>query len=772
MIKIKRILRSLWRNPLNTSIIIISLAIGIVSSSQIATFILRELGTDSFHTDVKSIYSLQADNPFPDKGRIYMCREGAAEYMVENIPQIEDFCRIAHSNPIQRVTVNNQNYSDQPICIAASSNFFSFFSYKIVAKGSQPTLETLNSLVISEEFALKYFGATNPLGRLITLSDRNEDYELVITGVYKKPTENSQLQFDMVRLSENTYSRCYVRLTPNANIQELEKLFLDKKDVIPIIHVGTPGQYYLEPFTDTYFNTSRLWEFEANRDPKDIWIAAAIGLILLIVALFNYIGLINNNLFTKSKELKIRRLNGSKFTGLIAIVMAEYATLIGISFLLSLYLTIWIKPYFSIITGSDLTSTHILQSEQTLTFLVIIGLILLITFLFAYYHIKLSLGKYTPRAINLQFGRKVQLPAFNIIQLATSIALASCTFVIARQMSFISNKSIGFNKGVIEVSIPIEQPGLTSAFKQELLNSASVESVSITTSYPLRDYFMTNLEHTENGETKQFNLNIFDGDEDFITTLGIPLVEGEGFANTPQNNKGKCLVTEYFAKLFPNQNLVGKPLPGMEHRTVIGIVRDFHYQSLKQPISPSTIFYNEKGSHLLVKAKGNQANLAINEIKRIWENLIPEYPHSIQPLGDRYEWLHRENTNFILLVGSCNTVSIFLSMIGLFAVAFQSSKSRTKEIGIRKINGAKTWEIMLMLNMDFVKWVAIAFVIATPVAYFAMDRWLQNFAYRTALSWWIFVLAGILALAIALLTVSWQSWLAARRNPIDSLKYE
>jgi putative ABC transport system permease protein len=254
--------------------------------------------------------------------------------------------------------------------------------------------------------------------------------------------------------------------------------------------------------------------------------------------------------------------------------------------------------------------------------------------------------------------------------------------------------------------------------------------------------------------------------------VGIQLVKGEGFSGNPLADKDKCLINESLAKQFPNQDLIGKELPGMESYSVLGIVKDFHYSSLKSAIEPGIITFSNKGGHLMVKASENQLQNAQDAIEKTWAKLIPDLPLNTESIGDRFEWFHRENKNYIRLIGACCIISIFLSMIGLFAISFQTSRFRTKEIGIRKVNGAKIWQVMLMLNMDFVKWVAIAFVIATPISYFVMNKWLQNFAYRTQLSWWVFALAGLLALAIALLTVSWQCWLAARRNPVEALRYE
>ena len=224
--------------------------------------------------------------------------------------------------------------------------------------------------------------------------------------------------------------------------------------------------------------------------------------------------------------------------------------------------------------------------------------------------------------------------------------------------------------------------------------------------------------------------------------------------------------------MFPGQNLVGKGLPGWEQHIVAGVVKDFHYSSLKSLVEPAFIYYSPACFNLVVKPIPNKIAEAHSAIARVWQKLIPDYPLNTEMIGDQYERLHQENKKYLYLIGACCIVSVFLSMIGLFAISFRNSSHRTKEIGIRKINGAKVSEIVVMLNRDFVKWVAFAFVIATPVAYYAMNKWLESFAYKTELSWWIFAVAGILALGIALLTVSWQSWRAATRNPVEALRYE
>ncbi len=368
--------------------------------------------------------------------------------------------------------------------------------------------------------------------------------------------------------------------------------------------------------------------------------------------------------------------------------------------------------------------------------------------------------------------KSIQIPGFNIFQIASSIALIICSAVIIRQMNFITNKPIGLDKNVIEIKIPGQYKDKAPVFKEELLKNSSVNSVALTLASPLLEHFLVSLHYQDGGVEKQYSPSGFSGDENYLKVLGIELVEGSGFSETLSANTKKCLINQSFAQLFKDQDLIGKGMPGMEDMIVIGIVKDFNYSDLKDFVGPSFIFFDSKGSHLLVKPSPDQSAEARKSIEQIWQKLIPDFPVNTESVGERYEWYHRNNTNFIKLIGSCSVISIFLSMIGLFAISYQKTNSRTKEIGIRKINGATISEILFMLNSDFVRWTLIAFIIAVPAAAYAMHKWLENYAYKTEVNWWIYALAGVIVLAISLLTVSWQSWRAATRNPVDALRYE
>jgi len=771
MVKLNIIIRGLFRQKLNTGITIISLAIGMACVNLLAVFINRELNTDAFHKQKDQIYALKCDNPFNKGPQFYECIEGSAEYIKDNFVQVEDYCRVSSASA-QKVVVNNETYFDLPGIIAASKNFFDFFSYKLLTNNPKTSLEAENCLVISEDLSKKYFGAGNAVGQIITLVNGDKEEPMMVTGVFRKPVENTQIRFDIVLPIKDKDSRCFVRLASGAKPQELEKILASNKAAIPSINNGTPGQYYLEPLQNAYFDTTRHVSFEASRDKTDLWIALMIGLVIIGIASFNYLGLVNNNLIEKNKSFAVQRVNGGSKFGFVLNFMAESLIVVGISFFLSLFLMLWMAPYFNHLTNTNITSDFMFMPKQILILSEVVTLLLIITLLFVIFRIRKNQYLNALKPGGNQIGKRVQMPAFNIFQLASSLVLINFSIIIIKQTNYITQKPIGLNKQVIEIKIPDQYASKVSVFKEELISNSSVGLVSIARASPVLEHLYVFLQYNQNGVEKEYTTSGFIGDENYIATLGIQIVEGNGFSGNPVLDKNKCLVNESFTQLFSDQRLIGKGLPGMEGKIVTGIVKDFHYSSLKSLVEPAFIVFDASGSHLMVKASENQLTKAQEAIAQTWKKLIPDYPLNMESIGDRYEWLHQENKNYLQLIGACCVISVFLSMIGLFAISFQSSCYRTKEIGICKVNGAKISEILTMLNKDFIKWVAIAFVIATPVAWYIMHRWLQKFAYKTELSWWIFALAGLLTLVIVMLTVSWQSWKVATRNPVEALRYE
>lgn len=771
MNRLKFALRNIIRFRLNSAIIVFSLALGIACSNLIALFVSKEYNVDRFQKNYDRMYALQADNPFNKGERMYYIRAGAAEYMKNNFSEVEDFCRISDASPI-KVIVGRNNYFDNPNVIKASSNFFSFFSYQLSLNTPKNVLASSQDIVISQELAEKYFGKANPVGQRITLIGWNSQSEMLVSGVFVRSTESTVLNFDMVRLIDESDSQCFLRLAENTNIAQLEGKFAQNKAVIPVVHSGTPGTHYLRNLQDTYFDTSRTQSIENSRNKADLIIASVIALMVLAVGLFNYFGLMANRLMDKTKEHTIRLVNGGSGRNLLGSFMLEISILVGLAFILSLAIMVGIMPFFNHLTSSSIIIPYLYQLKNAVLLTGIPLFILLVSCLYAAIRIGKGVKVKLLKPGSFHYQGKSGFPVYILAQLSISVILIIGSLVVMKQINFITNKEIGLNKETLEIKIPLQHKDVSTIFKSELEKQASVEIVSKAQASPLLSHYKMLFEYDDNGTKKQYMPAVSLGDEHYLSALEIKIINGTGFSENGESNRNKYIINESLAKFFPGRNLLGNELPGVKNSIVIGIAKDFHYSSLKESIAPGCIVYDNASFNLMVKPVHGQEQQARSAILKIWNKYIPDFPLNMESVGDRYAWLHRENANYVKLIGSCCFLSVLLSMIGLFAVSFQRSRRRIKEIGIRKVNGARTTEVMAMLNSDFIKWVAIAFIIACPIAWYAMHQWLQNFAYKTELSWWVFALAGILALAVALLTVSWQSWRAATRNPVESLRYE
>jgi putative ABC transport system permease protein len=769
--KLNQIFRSLFRNPLNSLIIIISLAIGMACTNIIMLFITRELNTDSFQQNRDRIYLLKCDNPYEKGSLMSNCKIGGAEYIKENFSQVEDFCRIRFARA-QKIMIDNQIYNDNLAVFETSATFFTIFSYKLLTNNSNSALTTKDDIVISEDLAQKYFGERLPVGRIITIINGNTKTDFIIKGIFRKPIENSQFNFDMVKLSENTERYAFLLLKNNTDPAKLEKLFAEEKDKIPVINDGTPGKYYLKSFKQTYFDTDEYSLLGNKREKSDIVIAMIIGLMIICVASVNYLGLINNKLYDKTPEFYIRRINGVSTASLIFDFIIENLIIIAIAFVISLEVISWILPFFNNLTESQIDVTYFTRPDSLLIMSYVVLSLLFATLLFSVNKLNKQKISCTRKVVVDKEGKIIKIPAFNIFQLIVTIVLLICSITILRQINYITKKDIGINKDVIEVKIPSIYESQTKIFKEDLLKYPSVTSISVTIASPLLEWIQTSFQYKENGEDKQYSPKIFRGDEAFIRTLGIILTEGRDFSGNITSDKNNCIINESLARYFSGRNLIGEKLPGYEKLTVIGIVKDFNCSGAKDPISPGVIIFDNSGNHLLVMPAFGQSQSVKNSISETWQKLIPDFPVNIESVRERYDWYHIKETNFAKLIVSCCLISLFLSMIGLFAISFHSSRKRTKEIGIRKINGATVFGVISLLNRDFFRWIIIAFVPASFMTWYIMNEWLQGFAYRTELNLWIFALAGLLTVTTTLLTVSWQSWRAATRNPVEALRYE
>ncbi|HEX2920052.1 MAG TPA: ABC transporter permease [Bacteroidales bacterium] len=764
---LKQIFRSISRDLLNTGIMILSLAVGIFCAGLILTFINYELGTDKFHKDKDNIYALNCDDPFSPGQVIYYCLRGSAEYMKTNYSSVEDYCRV-NSTKVTKVLAGDQSFFDNPLVMATSENFFSFFSYELVTHNPETVLESKNNIVISTELAEKYFD-TDPLGKIITLENGDKSEEMVVTGIFKKSAYNTQLKFDMVRLIPESDSRCYIKLKPATNPEEFEKTLLDDKKVIPVLHMGNPGPYYLTPLRKAYFDTKRATIIDKSRNVKDLWIAGSIGFLIVGIAIFNYLGILANKFQRKTREFFIRRINGSPVSDLANRFLLENSIILFLAFFLALALMPDLMSFFNSMINGQVPDEFVFHHRQMIVFSIFFVTLLIITLVFTVYILRSNSNLFSLKTDYAYKLKGIYIPFFNIFQIAASIVLIICSLVIIRQINFIEDKPIGLDKNVIEVKIPDQYKSKASVFKDELLKYTGIRNVSIVEASPVLEHFQLGLSNTQDGITKDYFPAGFSGDEDYFDVLSMRLIEGNGFIERTQGTK-ICVINQTFAGLFPDRNLVGQKMPGLEDNLITGIVEDFNYNGLESEIGPAFISLSSKGGHLLVKAADNfEARKAIGEV---WGKLIPDFPVDTESIGERFAWFHRDKASFRKLLITCSLISLFLSIIGLLAITYQKAIARTKEIGIRRINGANNIDVLVLINKGFLTWTIIAFLFALPVSWYATNKWLQGFAYRTNLPWWIFLIGGVITLLITLITVNSQVRRVARRNPVEALRSE
>ena len=450
MNQIKVTLRGLLRNRLNTSVIVTSLAVGMSCFFLIALFIQREFRSDQFNPDKNRTFALQGDNPFGNTAgagsKMMHCREGAAEYIQENFAEVESFCRLWYQSS-KRIEANRNTYFDNPIVLNASANFFEFFHYNLISNNQQNVLNTKKDIAISKEYAIKYFGEALPIGKALKIAFGKKDKEFIISGVFEKPIETTQIDFDMVSLFEGKDSRCYLKLDSPNSKKKLEKEFERLKADIPSINDGTPSQYYLQSMDNAYFSSIRKARFEATRQKTELWIALAIAFIIMGIAIFNYLNLVRNRLNDNIKNYTISRIQGAANIDLIRGFLREITSILFISFFLGVVLMNVLLPFFNELLLSNLSFQVLSQVQSIILIVLFLLMVVCISCLFAMVHVKTQLSTRNIKGNNHIIKRR--LPVMSIVQLAAMVILLISSSVVVKQIRFINNKEIGLDKNVI-----------------------------------------------------------------------------------------------------------------------------------------------------------------------------------------------------------------------------------------------------------------------------------------------------------------------------------
>jgi ABC-type antimicrobial peptide transport system permease subunit len=777
---LKVIAREILRNKFLSAINLGGLSLGLVGAILIWLWVWDELSYDRFYDNSDDIYMLVNRNIDDNGNSIDFVESPApmADYLVSNIPEIEKAVRIDYF--YRGGLIQNGDDIFKELGAAVDSSFFEVFNIPFVNGNKNNLFNNTKSIVISESMAKRYYGKDNPVGQILKIKAYGDNYKtVVVTGVFKDFPNNSSIKLDFVvpfLLEENDYLdnwnvsiyATFVLLNTDSDFDNIqEKISLIYEDVIDDVHYTS----YLFPLTKLHLSSQLSFFNNANKGSiKLIYILVLIAFLILLIACINYMNLATARSVKKNKEVSIKRILGISRKKLFGGFLSESIMYSLISFHVALVLVEVIRPIFNNITGKHITINYF-DPQLIGVAIVIILIIGLISGVYPYLHI-VSKKPVLLLKGSIPVGRK-SIYSRNILvifQFTTSIILIIFSSVVLKQVNFIYTRDLGFNKENIMMINSSDLGDKVKIVKDEILKYPNVISVTNGNS-PMRAGWPDSWSWEGKISDSRLDVIQINADKDYLKTINIDLLEGRFFTDD-FSDKSTIVINQKFAIMIGEENILGKKIYFRDKPyKIIGVTDNFYSNHFSEEIRPLA-YFNESAIWYLIKVRNINSVETVNYIKSIFKKSVPDRPFEFTSLQKQFDGLYSSEVNTGKLFVYFSFLTIFISCMGLIGISIFTTEQRIKEIGIRKTLGASTRMILRILNRKFVRLVVIAFVISCPVAYYFVANWLQNFVYRIELSWWIFILAGIIVLIIAILTVSCQSYRAARKNPVESLRYE
>ena len=794
---------------------ILGLATGMAVCLLIILFIQSELSYDKHHEKADNIYRVVLERSYPGRATSYsIIPQSIGAAIKAEYPEVLESTRLFNlgGNGSFFLRIGEKTFEEKRV-LAADSNFFRVFSSKMLHGDATTALQNPNSAVLNESTAKRYFGSSDAVGKQFVTDGDDTTQTFIVTGVVADWPDNSHFLFDML-ISTNSFqftrrpnyvgfaAHTYLLLNPNASYLALEGKFpaMIKKYVSPEINrvfnqswedfqkAGNGYKYYLQPLPKIHLISDLEAELRPNGSMTAVYIFAIVAVFILFLACINFINLSTARSVERAREVGIRKTFGSERKALIGQFLIESVFVSLVSMVLAFALILLLIPAFNSISGKTLTAAYFLQPS----WIMLLVIFVLITGIVAGLYPAFVLSSFNP--IMVLKGRfksnKYGLALRNglvIFQFAISVILIIATIVVNIQMKYMLGNKLGFKKDHV---IVVERTDLVEdqfpAFKNELLGISGVESASGTSTMPgNQNFFGTTWQ--EVGSKSPMTGRGMIVDEDYNKTLGLELKEGRFFSKDFSTDTLSVVLNEKAAKELGLKTVIGSRLTSTDEffngpdnaiytYNVIGVVKDFHYHSLHEPISPLVIINSRKfGSRsglMALRVTGDNFKSSLAGIENAWKKFVKEKPFNYyfldRTLAAQYKAEQTTQRIFTIFSG----LAIFIACIGLLGLAAYATQQRTREISIRKILGASESSIVTMLSKDFLKLVLISSAIAFPLAWWAMNKWLQDFAYRVDVGWWIFIAAAMLAVLIALLTISTQALKAAFTSPVKNLRTE
>jgi len=785
----KTAFRNLARNKIYSFINIAGLSLGLACAMLIMLYVKDEVSFDRFHKNVNNIY------------RIARKSNGSTGFLqgprfTQNVPGIKSFVRVEGGSEDIK---NGNDLQEQDGVLSVDSNFFSVFTFPLLSGNPRTCLTEPHSIVLSEDAAKKYFATTDAFGKVIMVKEDTTLVPYKVTAVAKRCPQNSSIQFDALlpfKVSDadakdthnwfNSFLTTFVVLDDKASLQTVEKQMQNfyvadaKQTFYEMLKNdgGNPddipmGTYFLQPYLDIHLNTKLHASngITNTSNPIYSYLLSGIALFVLLIACINFVNLTVTRSVKRAKEIAIRKVIGGDRKQLIFQFLGESFFLCTVAFALAIALVELLLPLFNELANKALAISYLFDAKLITGYIALY----IITGLLAGFYPALVLSGFNPvQTLYSRFqiaGKNYLQKSLVVLQFTLASFLIIATYTVCSQFNFLIKTDLGYDDNNLVI---INKNNLThtdaAIFKNELLKNPNIVGVSVKNAGERGT-------GTRNSVGSTIGFADETVDENYLPLLKIPLIAGRNFsAAFPSDSTHSIIVNESFVKAAKWKNAVGETIQilGNSNETyrVIGVVKDYHFASLTKKITPQLFSMNGLYGAYYIKIKPNTAASSLKWIQKIYRQFYPMSPYSYVFKNDenRKQYADVEKWKQIILFGAMLT--IFISCIGLFGLSVLSAAKRTKEIGIRKVLGAPVHQIVLTLSTDFIKLVVFALIIAAPLAYIIANKWLQNFPYRIAVSWWLFTLPSIMVVFIAFFTVSFQSIKAAAANPVKNLRTE
>lgn len=812
--------RQLTKRPFITFLNTVGLAIGISGALLCGLFIYDELSFDRMFSDSERIYRINIDNKTSGEFSQYAAAPGPmGDVLAADCPQVEMVTRFRRTgSTLIRRPQATQNTKETHIT-AVDSSFFAMFGLNLLEGDPKTALQEPNSVVLTTSAVKRLFGTGNALGKSLLLDNQKL---FVVTGVMDDLPRNSFLRDYHVFLSLSSfedakttawntwYFPTFVKLYKDARPEDLQR-FLDmveEKYLIPWAMTFVPGltlegmkaqaeksgdfmRFNSTALTDIHlYSRERRGEFSPNSDIQNVYVMSCVGFFLVLLAAVNFINLSTAHSLSRAKEVGIRKTLGSDRLALIRQFLAESTLLSLVSLLISIGITIAVLPFFNDLAGKDI-SIPFANAEFWMIVLCATVMLGLISGSYPAFFLSRFAPSKVLKGIHDKNGNGQVRNVLVVVQFAISVFLIVSTLVVFQQVSFMQHKDLGFQKEQVLVIDDLDAAGNgVESLKEEIKRIHQVQNISLSSYLPTPSarsattYFPEGA--MEHGVFQADNALIIEQwtiDYDYVSTLGLKIIAGRNFDKQFRTDSSALLLNETAVKMMglKPEEVIGKRMTtdfhrpdkeNMEYLTVIGVVKNFHFQSLRSSIDALSLILGKRADRMIVKLSGNDFSGAINEIRRQWEKAVPGQPFNYYFMDDSFNDTYHAERRLGRIFMVFALLSLCIACLGLFGLATFNAERRTKEIGIRKVMGAGTSQIAFQLTARFLKLVVIAVSVSLPLSWYAMNKWLSAFTYRIEITWWIFAAAACAAIAVALITVSYQSMKAALMNPANSLRSE